>query len=208
MKIVSLTKSEKSTERYYVTFDGGVAKLTVTTDEVAKYSLYTNRELSDDEYLSLTCDAKKSASRSRALKILGQRNMSRREVIKRLTEKGDDAETAEATADWLERIGAVNDMEYASMIARHYSASGYGAAKVRDELYRRGVDRELWEDAMSKAPEPDGTLDSLIAAKLRSGEPDRAEIKRISNWLARRGFKWSDINSALRRYMDDIGEID
>ena len=38
----------------------------------------------------------------------------------------------------------------ARMVVRHYAAKGYGPRKIRDELYRRGVPREFWEDAMGR----------------------------------------------------------
>ena len=118
--------------------------------------------------------------REKALALLTARPMSRRELIDRLTacprdrEKpplADEAQAAE-TADWLERLGLLNDAEYARTVVRHYSAKGYGPYKVRDELYRRGVARELWEDALAETADPVCGHRRLPAPEAQ-GRPDR-----------------------------------
>ena len=58
--------------------------------------------------------------------------------------------------------------EYAAMIVRHYSAKGYGENRIKAELSRRGIARELWEDALVFLPEPDETLQE----RLRQAEAD------------------------------------
>jgi len=89
-------------------------------------------------------------------------------------------------------------------VARHYTAKGYGERRVRDELYRRGVPREYWDEALSEAaPEDDGeALDALLNRKLRGAEPTRENLKRASDYLARRGYSWSEISDAVQRYKD------
>ena len=85
-------------------------------------------------------------------------------------------------------------------MVRHYADKGYGAKKIQDELYRRGVPRELWADALAQLDDPAETLDRLVAARLKGQEPTREALKKVSDHLARRGFRWQDISAALRRY--------
>ena len=85
--------------------------------------------------------------------------------------------------------------------ARHYSAKGYGLRKLRDELHRRGVPRELWDEALERAEDPAEAIDAFLAKKLGDTPPeDRRAWKRASDALARRGYAWSDISEGLRRY--------
>ncbi len=79
--------------------------------------------------------------------------------------------------------------------------------KIREELFRRGVPREHWDEALSQAEVPDEAIDTFIARKLRGIEhPDRKDLKRVSDALARRGFSWNDISTALRRYGAEFEE--
>ena len=94
---------------------------------------------------------------------------------------------------------------YASAVARHYAAKGYGAGRVRSELRRRGVERELWDDTISALPESDDRLDAFIARRLKDPN-DRDAVRKISAALFRRGYSWEEIRSALRRFDTNIEE--
>lgn len=178
------------------------------------FSLHAGLELDDAAADRLLAAARKGRLREKALALLTARPMSRRELIDRLTacprdrEKpplADEVQAAE-TADWLERLGLLNDAEYARTVVRHYSAKGYGPYKIRDELYRRGVARELWEDALAETADPCAAIDAFLRQKLKGAPTDRRELKKASDALARRGYHWSDISEGLRRWGADIEE--
>ena len=128
------------------------------------------------------------------------------ELSDRLVKKGADPREAQGTAQWLADLGAVDDAAYAGVIARHYAAMGYGPGRVRQELQRRGVPRDLWEDALAQLPDPEEAIDKFLAAKLRGKTPDRATLQRLSAALQRRGFQWQDIRPALARLDRDMEE--
>jgi len=124
------------------------------------------------------------------------------EELERKLESWEAApEEAAAICDRLEELGFLNDASYAEQVVRHYSAKGYGLRKLRDELYRRGVPRELWDEALERAEDPSKAIDAFLAKKLGDTPPeDRRAWKRASDALARRGYAWSDISEGLRRY--------
>lgn len=175
----------------------------VTEKEILEFSLYPGRELQMDELESLRAAAGVSGARARAASIIGARALSKRELQKRLEQKGESSENAADAVAWLEEIGALDDRSYASSVVRHYASMGYGPAKMRDELYRRGVPRELWDEVIAEAPDAAAAIDRYIAGKLRGKTPDEKTIKRISDGLRRRGFRWEDIRAALNR-MDTL----
>ena len=110
-------------------------------------------------------------------------------------------EEAAAICDRMEELGYLNEREYAGRIVRHYAAKGFGERKLRDELYRRGIPRELWEEALTQIEDEDNAaaIDAFLEKKLK-GDHDPKAIKKASDALARRGFSWSEISEALRRY--------
>ena len=109
-------------------------------------------------------------------------------------------------ADRLTELGLLNDGEYARMVVRHYAAKGYGPRKIRDELYRRGVPREYWEDAMEEREPDESQLEKLARQKLRGEPPTRENLKKVSDYLARRGYGWEEISSALERLREEEWE--
>ena len=141
------------------------------------------------------------------LKLIEEESIeTQKELSDRLVKKGTDPQEAQETARWLADLGAVDDAAYAGVIVRHYAAMGYGPGRVRQELQRRGVPRDLWEDALAQLPDPEEAIDKFLAAKLRAKTPDRATLQRLSAALQRRGFQWQDIRPALARLDRDMEE--
>ena len=146
------------------------------------------------------------SAKKRALRLLERRDYSRKELILKLTEKGEPLEDAEAVADRMIELGVISDERYSRMLVRHYSAKGYGTCRIKQELYRHGIHTDLWEEAMEELPPPpsqDEIIDKLLRSKLRSSEPDQKEIKKATDALLRRGFSWSEISASKQRVLND-----
>ena len=147
------------------------------------------------------------SAKKRALRLLEQRDYSRKELILKLTQKGEPLEDAEAVADRMIELGVVNDERYSRMLVRHYASKGYGVCRIKQELYRHGIHTDLWEEAMEELPSQEETLDKLFRKKL-SSNPDKAEIKKATDALLRRGFSWSEIYACRQRVLDEYDTYD
>ena len=131
-----------------------------------------------------------------------ERKLSAKSPRKGAPQEGEEQrqqrrEMAQEVAQRMAQVGLVDDREYASTVVRHYSRKGYGPAKIRDELYRRGVPREFWDEAMEERDQGDDKLRALVEKKLRGAAPTREELKKVSAYLARRGFGWEEISRVL-----------
>ena len=182
--------------------------LRITESELLRFGLSIGLDIDDGTVVELQQSGARSETRVRAANMISARPLSRRELVKRLREKGALESDAEAAADWLEEIGALNDADYASMLVRHYGGMGYGEAKIRDELYRRGIERELWEDALAASPDAQETIARVIAQKTKGRALDEKGRKRLSDMLLRRGFAWRDVRAALAAYGENATEFD
>lgn len=228
MKIEKLEPSQHRQGRWLVWLEDG-SLVRVGEGEVVSLSLYTGKELTEAEGEALAAAARQNQMDRRAVALLTARPMSRRELVDKLSAptrrrkpgREDEAcsdpeqlererealrQAAEKTADRLEGLGLLNDEEYAKTVARHYAAKGYGRRKIQDELYRRGVPREFWEDALAQCGTREEQLDELVSKRMRGEEPTRENLKRTSDYLARRGFSWEEISAALERYRGEPGE--
>lgn len=222
MKIEKLEPSQHKQGRWLVWFEDG-SLLRVGEGDVVSLSLYTGKELDEQEAAALTAAAEHSKLNERAVTLLSARAMSRKELVDKLStpphrQKGEtepDPEllaaqreqlkvAAQQVADRMEDLGLLNDREYGETVACHYAAKGFGERKIRDELYRRGVPREYWDSSieqLSKEKDSGGDkLDELVQKKLRGAEPTRENLKKASDYLARRGFGWEEISMALEKY--------
>ena len=185
-------------ERFLARFDTG-EELRVTLSNVTELGLCAGKTMDDEALETLRQRAARSKCRERALRIIGARPMSKKELRDRLVEKGETSENAEETVDWLRELRLLNDADYAGMVVRHYAAKGYGPGRIRNELYRRGVPRALWDDALEELPEQDDAIDRLLRKKLRGDVSDRDALRRATDCLYRRGFKSEDIRAAVER---------
>ena len=208
MRITKLAPSQRVEGRWLCHLEDGTI-LRLGENEVVSFGLCSGLELDGERLEELKRAAKAAAVRGKALDLIAARPMSRKELVDKLTarprdrekEPLADRESAQAAADRLEELGYLDDGAYARLLAGHCAARGYGPAKLRDELYRRGVPREYWQEALASMDDPAAAIDAFLDKKLRGTAPgDQKALKRAADALARRGFRWEDIKDGLRRY--------
>lgn len=205
MTISKLTPSKRVEGRWLVFLEDG-SILRVSEKEVIDFALYAGKELREDECSELQSSAHRSVLREKTLDLLARKPMSRKELEDKLAQWEAGEEEILTICDRMEDLGYLNDAAYAQRVVRHYSAKGFGEKKLRDELYRRGVPRQLWDEALAEVDDPADNIDAFVEKKLAGKNVDRKELKKVSDALARRGFSWNDISSALRRYEDRLEE--
>lgn len=182
------------------------ACLKITEQELLDFGLRAGDQLDGAALERLKEAAGISNVKVTAADLVGKRAMSRQELERKLTEKGASQAEARYAAEWMEAIGAIDDRDYAALLARHYGQMGYGPARVREKLREKGVPREFWEEALEELPEAEGQIDAFLAAKLRGRTPDGRERKRLSDTLLRRGFSWEDVKAAWHRQGQELPE--
>lgn len=200
MKIQALKSSQRVRGRWLVHLEDG-SILRVGEGEVVAFALFAGKELTPEEAEELTASARRSGLKEKALALLSGKPMSRRELERKLESWEAAPEEIAPLCDRMEELGFLNDARYAETVVRHYSAKGFGERKLRDELYRRGVPRDLWDDALAQAEDPSAAIDEFLHKKLKGARPeDPRELKKLSDSLARRGWTWPQISDALARY--------
>lgn len=189
---------QTSPERFTLIFDDGT-ELKTTLGIITERFIHSGMDFDEDAYNELVSACTLALSKARALRIINARPMSREELRKRLVEKGETSENADECAEWLCQMGLINDTEYAGSVVRHYAAKGYGASRIKQELRRHGLSRELWDEAMSQMPEQDEYLARFLRSRL-TDPGDRAQVKKVSDALFRRGYSWDQIKHALNEF--------
>ena len=157
MVIEELKPSKRVRDRWLAVLEDG-SILRVSKNQIADLALYAGRELSDEEADRLLEAIENEGFRSYALRVVTDAPKSRKMLLKILEEKNCQPEQAEKIADWLEDIGLLNDGRYAADVVELYVRKGYGKRKIRDELYRRGVPRELWDEALAQIEEENNEI--------------------------------------------------
>ncbi len=98
-----------------------------------------------------------------------------------------------------EEKGLIDDLSYAGALARRlYEANRYGISRIRQELYRRGIDKEYIRIAIDELERDDVAVISEILKQRYSDKlSDADDRKKTVNALLRRGFAYADIKKAI-----------
>ena len=189
---------QTSPGRLTVGFEDG-SEVKSTLGVVTDLRLFSGKELDDEAIEAFQLDSVRALARERAMEMLSRRPMSRHELQRKLVEKGIDEDVAAHCTQWLSERGLMDDESYAQALARHYAAKGYGPGRLRSELSKRGIDRELWDDTLEYMPVNESKIDKFISARLKDPE-DREQVRKVSAALFRRGHSWEEIRAALERF--------
>ena len=175
----------------------GAESAVLAVDSISELGLHVGVEVPNALLRQLETANRQTALLDRALGILAAHARSRRDMRIRLRRTGAaDADVA-WVLDRLERLGYLNDAEYARQLA-HARIVGGGTSKrrVEQELFKRGVSKETATEAID-ATLADVELDehgaALNAARKRmralSALDPLTQRRRLYAFLARRGYE-------------------
>ena len=168
--------------------------------KVVELGLTPGAEVTPEVFLALENAQSLASCKERAVRILTASGLSKKELQKRLVQKGESEEDAEAAVAWLEELHLIDDLETAKQLVRSACLRGYGAARAKSILYAKGIPKELWDEALEELPEMDGAIDTFLRRKLDGRTLDAKQIKKTVDALLRRGHSYHDIQAGLRRY--------
>ena len=137
----------------------------------------------------------------RALALLVRREHSRKELERKLAERGIEREAASAAIERLRGDGWQSDVRFAEMLVRTRAAHGQGPLRIRAELGTHGLDRDTIEAAMG-AFDCDWGQTARDLARRRFGlelaAANPAQRRKAADFLYRRGFDGDAVRAALR----------
>lgn len=142
--------------------------------------------------------------------MLVRREHSRRELKRKLTSKGADAEQAEQTLDTLAEQNFQSDQRYALAFARSRAHAGYGPVRIRVELATHALASDEILAALAGC-ETDWTAAAadLVARRYRPDDlADSGKRRKVIEFLLRRGFGLDDATAAIRAAVDAAGPGD
>lgn len=156
-------------------------------------------------------------AREAALRLVSFRDRSRHELESRLADAGYSPEAVTAAVTWMQDLGYLDDLKFASHYAAERLRGGWGERWIAAELTRLGVDREVVKQVLAEAAsealaaggEALGADRVVELARRRFGrafvEDPQAAARRLAAFLARRGFGWDRISEITRLLQQEAG---
>lgn len=205
---MTLTSAEPRRKGLVALFLDGEKAVDLDAETYLKAGLRPGDEITDERLHELIAASDVRRAERRAMNLLGYRAHSERELARKLS-RNVPREAAEQAAGRMAELGLVNDGEYARTLARElFERKHFAAGRVRMELTRRGIPRELAEQAAAEAePDPRGELRELVGRKYARELADEKGRRRAAAALQRMGYRWDDIRCVLNEFTtDDHGE--
>jgi regulatory protein len=141
--------------------------------------------------------------RERALRYLARRDHSRAELARKLAPHGSPEEI-DAVLDRMSELALQSDARYAEAWVRGHAAR-FGHTRLRAELARRGLARELIESTLDTDELADESerARALWQAKFHASPADAREWARQARFLQARGFSPDLIRKLLKEAPDE-----
>lgn len=135
-------------------------------------------------------------------KALAGRQLTVDELRRKLVAREFDEEAVEHGITRCTEAGLLDDRRYATAFVESRVRRGHGSARIRQDLARRGVARELVDELLAEQ-EDEGALDAaaLEAARRRFARvdlEDHAVRTKAMRWLLSRGYRSGQAADVLR----------
>lgn len=205
MKIAAL--SEYKGETWEIVLESG-KKVFVNEMIVSDFRLFEGKEITPAELCSITSADIARKAKKRALYLLGERAFCREELLSKL-EKSYGAEVAENAVCYVEELGYINDEDYAAKYAEYLiKRKKHGVYRAKQEMLRKGLSRELCENALAEFTEDelDEELLWLIRKKYIEKIADFDGRRRTVAALVRRGYDFSSVKRCIARCLEDFDD--
>jgi len=139
----------------------------------------------------------------RALQLLARRTRTEHELRSAMADKFSTAETDHAV-ERLQTLGYVDDAAWAVNYVDGERAQERAASLLRRELLLRGISADDAADALSRHDDHPSALRAARRRLRALGRIDpQRRARRLRDYLGRRGFDRSAVESALARLAED-----
>ncbi|PAP77529.1 regulatory protein RecX [Rubrivirga marina] len=210
--VTRVAQQKKDPERASVFIDEQFA-FGLAVDLVIQSGLRKGVTLTADEQRELLIRQETYAAKASALASVNHRARTADEIRQSLLRKGYAETIVEDTVAHLEGLGLVDDAAYARAFVRdRFNGRGYGPARLRQDLMRKGVGRRVIDEALAELTEAEdlGAEAREQAAKkwrlLSSEEDVRKRKKKTMEYLVRRGFGFDVARDAVDAAADGEDE--
>ena len=194
---MKLTYKKGKQDKIHISVDG---EYSFTVDETYFLSMgiYNGKEVDSDELEEIRETVNVRRAYNYAVSLLAHRDHSEKELMEKLSRKGY-TDGAEAAIEKLRNSGYVSDERFAKLYVRELrSLKKYGKRRIEQELYRKGIDRDIISEVLDETDFDESELVTLIERKYSRYLGDEKGIQKTINSLVRMGYGYGEIRDALK----------
>ncbi|MCL4263504.1 MAG: RecX family transcriptional regulator [Anaerolineae bacterium] len=201
--ITALTTQQRNPNRVSVFLDGefafGLAAITAVP-------LRVGQALAAQEIEKLQQADELENAKQSAIRYIGYRPRSIREVRTHLREKGFADTAIDHACERLQEVGLLDDAAFAHYwVEQRETFKPRSQMALRQELQQKGVSREIIESVVTEVDETDAARQAALKQAARWQRLPEAEFKlKLSNYLQRRGFSYVLIKKIVNESWNEV----
>lgn len=202
MVITKIEKQKKNSKRWNLYVDGEFA-CGISEDTLLNFGLRTNDDITQVSLDELKRFDEYQYAKKAALDFLSYRVRSKKEIRDKLKEKKISKGTIDKTLAHLEKLGLLNDEDFARLLVQSKTGKNpAGKNVIKQKLFQKGITKEISEKVLDELYTEQNEKKLLqdvfkkYSPKLK-GPDDRRKRKKIFDYLARKGFDFELINELL-----------
>lgn len=201
---MKIEKIEKYKGKTYGVYFEDAEPIFINSEIVSEFHLRAGTEIPEGAVSEVVRANDLRRARERALYLLDAREYSYIGLFKKL-EANYDEDICYEVVDRLCELGLVNDRRYAERLGEYYIITkGFGRYRASQEMYRKGISRELTDEILEQYEEDSAVrLYEIVKAKYERYMCDEKGINKVKNALIRKGFSYEDVNIVIKMILEE-----
>jgi regulatory protein len=155
-------------------------------------------------------ESEKNKVMEKALSLLSIRAHSRKELQEKLMKKDFSYRDVDYALAECERLNLINDVQFAQVYSAELRGRGYGAFRVRNALYKKGIPRDIIDSTMAELAEDKENDEKILGREvmrnklrlLRRERDFQKKRQKIYRFMVSRGFP----SAIIQELLDDLSE--
>ena len=204
MKITKIEKQKKRKDRFNV-YANDEFVCGLSEDTIIDEALAIGQEIDQKEIEKLVEKDQSSKAFDKAIRFLGYRARTEKEVKDKLLVKEFDEKVIKKTIGKLKEMDYLSDIEFTqAWVKDRINIKPEGKKLLQIELRQKGIEEKMAKEQLEKLVD-DKTETTMAkkalnkALKQYNKLPSREKRQKITAYLARRGFDWQTINMLLSK---------
>lgn len=203
---ISVQKKNKNRGNIYI---DNIFAFGVSNELIYKENLKVGMIIDEEKLKKIAYEENLINCKETALKIIERSYKTKKEMEKRLLEKGYNLEEINETLKFLERYNFINDESYTKAFIKNKTKT-QGKQKIKYALKNKGVSEEIIEEELSNLDmKKEKEKANILALKkyniLIKRENDKYKIKeKIIRFLISRGYNYEVAKDAVKEMLESI----
>ncbi len=202
MKITAIKQQVKNPERVSIFVDGKY-EFSLSLDELIKHKLKNGSELDEADvkkFKKISADGK---LRARALEWLLNRPHSEREFHDYLYKKKIEPEQIGSLVTEFTGRGYLDNAKFAAWFVELQGRRGKSDRAIRTELFKKGIGRELADEALEDGTGEEQMRLRAMIEKKRKLSRYKNDPQKLMRYLIGQGFGWQAVKEELASAQPD-----